>query len=105
MKCEIYQEPWDNAISILFVEEKDGVEYIAQPMELIFKRREEGERIEPSLKVSGPGKDFLPSLAEALVNSGYRDKAFDRDPVIKSKDEHLQDLRKLVFERQITKHI
>jgi len=57
-----------------------------------------GEMLDPTFMFpSYEGNEFLQELSSALVASGFRDKAISKDGEIKRMEDHLQDMRRLVF--------
>lgn len=85
-------------IFIYMKNEATGKMLKAKKMDLVFGEMLEGEYIEPSLIFKyGEGQEFLHKLAQALITSGYRDKAISKDGEIKRMTDHLEDMRKIAF--------
>ena len=76
---------------------RDGQLYIAEPIQLQFKKHEHGERIGPTLELDDyQGTQFLDALKEAL-NDHQGIKADVIEGELKATKEHLKDMRLLVF--------
>jgi hypothetical protein len=77
---------------------------VAKPVKLEFVKRPENAAVEPTLKFDrNTGHSFLSELAEALINAGYRDKAISKTDEIKRIENHLEDMRQLVFKDEVNK--
>jgi hypothetical protein len=79
--------------------EKDQY-FLVEPMELHMIEINEYEKVErPTLKFRGnTGEEFLRSLADALVEIGYRPNELKaKEGVIEALKFHLEDMRKLAF--------
>jgi len=78
----------------------------AKPIELEFEATTPGTEAmlrEPTLKLDYyRGEELLQAIAKALVGAGFRDKAVSKDGEVKRMEDHLTDLRRLVFEKEIT---
>lgn len=98
IKTHIERNFAEDSLSIYFINERDGGRYLVKPVQLVFKKIEEGELIEPSIKLgSSLAQPFLQSIAEALDKNGVKT---DNDAKIAGTLEatryHLEDLRKLL---------
>jgi hypothetical protein len=89
---------WADQVSIYLIgEDASGKRFIAKPMELSFGPIDEGLQSDPTLKISGfISREFLPALANALAESGYRHESTDAGE-LKATKAHLDDMRKLVL--------
>jgi hypothetical protein len=97
-KTYIRSSPWDDCVEIVFVEQTERSRRACKPIQLVFEEKQEGARIEPSLKLYGEdANNFLKSIAQALDESGVKT---DMDAKIEGTLEatrfHLEDLRKLL---------
>ena len=83
----------------IYMTEVGGRVLRAKPVQLVFEPVVEGEYAPPTLDV--PDSGLFRALAEALHNYGIR---CDPDAVLvgelAAKNEHLSDLRKLVFDKE-----
>ncbi len=72
----IYLERKDYAsetVLHLIDERENGERWHAQPVDLVFKRLDDGSYCEPFLKTGGAvGQQFLNGLAVALADAGYK---------------------------------
>ena len=102
IKIFIRNEPaYGTTDLFIFDERENGKRFISNPMELHFKPYEEGTIAEPTLRFpSFMGNGFLSELSNALIEAGYRDKIIDPKSEIKRLENHLEDMRQLVFKRK-----
>lgn len=98
IEAKIYQEPVTGEINIAFVDRKGDKLYVVQPVELVLKEYQRGERIEPTIKVDYLyAQEFLKALAEALDKNGIKtDKDAKIEGTLEATRRHLDDLRKLL---------
>jgi len=101
MKVKInYDEDWD-VVNVWFYERKDnGYTEVVKPMNLIVQSMEIADKLpEPTLRLErGRATEFLQSLAEALVASGFKpDEIKVQNKQIEAMKYHLEDMRKIVF--------
>jgi len=84
---------------VIWIRKPDGVYYIAEPMELKFRRHKRGERQEPSLQISGDmAGDLLDALTEELGNKGIKTKSDSKtEGLLEAQSKHLADMQSLVF--------
>ena len=84
----------------IYIIDRDKKAYIKQT-EIIFQTMNKtGDQIEPAFVFNWEeGEKFLQALVQALIDSGFRDKAFDKDRELKRIDKHLEDMRKIVFKK------
>jgi len=93
----------------LFIVDKDPVSEritaYAKPMTIEFEPVEFGKEFEirkPTLKLEHHrGRELLEALSKALVETGFRDKAVSKDGEIKRMENHLEDMRKIVFDETV----
>lgn len=87
---------------IYFVDELvDGRRLTAKPINLEYVEEPYGSFVEPTMTFNyRDGNSFLQELASALIAAGYRDKATDTTAEVKRLENHLQDMRALVFKRE-----
>ena len=102
MKIFINPNTWADTYDIYIVEEGiSGKRFMAEPMDLRFKEYNEGESVEPSIKISrmfGKETNFLQALSDALAKAGYEPKTVEENKgELKATKIHLEDMRKLVF--------
>jgi hypothetical protein len=102
IKIYIRQEDHIGQTSLyIFDELEDGRRLVVKPMDMVFSECDEAKIIEPSLKFSRlRGSNFLSELSNALIESGYRDRIVDTKGEIKRIENHLEDMRKLVFKEK-----
>ena len=101
MKLKIYfkTEPWADQVSMYLVgDDAYGKTFLAKPMELTFEPLAEGACFkEPTLKFAGhTSREFLPALANALAEAGYRQESTDAGE-LKATKYHLEDMRRLTM--------
>ncbi len=91
-------------IGVYLIDERQDGRYPAEPVELKFPQKQDLtklEKIKPTFLFPWEeGKGFLQSLAEALFEAGYlptQRKEWQGER--KALEYHLEDMRKLVFER------
>lgn len=84
----------------IFDEHPDWRRSLAKPIELVFEPDEGGGKVvEPTLSIRDyPGNNFLQELSNALIEAGFRDKVMDNSGEIKRLENHLDDMRRIVFE-------
>lgn len=103
MKLKFYfnNPPWADAIQIYLVgEDAHGKRFLARPMVLAFDPVPNGQFANPSLEINGfMSREFLPALANALAESGYRAESTDAGE-LKATKYHLEDMR-LIARREI----
>lgn len=91
-----------DSMEIYFFDRGPNYKAVALPMDLVFKKMEEGKEYEPSLRIPGlmlPG--FLKALVSALDKSGVRSPSVDKvEGELKATKYHLDDMRRLVFKRR-----
>lgn len=89
-------------VNIYLIGEKhDGSRYIAKPMNLAFEPIDRNNRSSPSLEIEGfESREFLPALANALAEAGYRHESTEAGE-LKATKNHLEDMRKIVFTRPL----
>ena len=99
MKVKIKRDGFGDLISIYLYEERggNGEIFIAEPVELVFKKRVSGVSAKPTLGIEDYDGNFLTNLAEELDK---RDIKTDKDAKIQGILEatrfHLRDLRELL---------
>ena len=102
MKVEIFldQQIWNQQTNVFIIgTDQNGRRFQAQPVQMNFVIGDEGKPMEPTLKFDGQmGAEFLQALHDALVNAGFRQK----DTSGEAMRNHLEDMRKLVFEQNKT---
>lgn len=102
MKLKFYFDkhpPGCDSVRIYLIgEDANGKRFKAKPMPIVFEELKPGEYSpEPTMEVSGfESREFLPALANALAESGYRHESTDAGE-LKATKTHLEDMRKLVF--------
>jgi hypothetical protein len=98
MKIEIHIEDSiaEAAVNIWLVgRDHNNKRFIFKPCDLVATEYNYSMRHEPTFKIQEPmASEFLPSLADALVKSGYRDKNREHKTDI---DNHLKDLQKITY--------
>ena len=79
----------------------DGI-YIAEPIDLNFKKQELGTIHPPTFRFDHhKGDEFLQGFAGALVKAGFKpDEIKAHDKEIEATIYHLEDMRKLVFKNK-----
>lgn len=101
LKLKIYfkTELWADQVAMYLVgDDAYGKTFIAKPMDLVFEPMTEGAQFkEPTLKFAGHmSREFLPALANALAEAGYRHESTDAGE-LKATKAHLQDMRTLAL--------
>lgn len=100
MNLSIYTEDsvCDDAVKIWIVsEDAHGNRSIAKPMQLEFVPHKRGMITDPSLIFVGPvARQFFPAFHDAIIRSGYLKPK--KDESIEAIQNHLADMRKIVFE-------
>lgn len=101
MKLKFYFDnhpAYDQVRIFLVGEDANGKKSLCKPMEMIFEEVNPGLIQEPTLTVSGfMSREFLPALANALAEAGYRHESTDKGELLATK-KHLEDMRKMAFE-------
>ncbi len=104
MKVRIAHTPDRFGVDIwVYDENPDGSFDIWLPMilEVQHYASSPNEHIEPTFQFADTvGDGFLAALSEALIEAGYRDKAVSKDGEIMRMENHLNDMRKLVFKEK-----
>lgn len=98
LKIFIQSVDYGYETEIAFIEEKcNGKRFIAKPVNLEFKELETGDL--PTLRLSNVvAEQFLKGLAEALDKQGIKtENDFKIQGLLEAKENHLEDMRKLVF--------
>lgn len=100
VKIYIQQSNISRETSIyIFDGHPDGKRELAKPIDLVFEPVNEAEVMEPTLSIRGyPGNNFLQELSNALIEAGFRDKQVNNSGEIKRLENHLDDMRRIVFE-------
>lgn len=103
MNLHIYHEdrPWEmTACFWMVVEMPDGSRKVAKPVTFEFVDHPSySSPSEPTMKFNGKmAGEFFPALNEAMIRSGYLKPK--KDESIESIKYHLEDMRKLVFEKE-----
>ncbi len=99
MKVNFYTEPWNNSLSIMFWEERNGRVYRAKPVKLEFVECPEGHSPEgPTIRIphelSGA---FMKALAEELDRHAVKtDSDHKIQGTLEAMKSHLSDLRQLL---------
>lgn len=87
----------DSVRMYLIGEDAHGKKSIAKQMELVFIELNRDLINPPTLEIRGHEADqFLPALANALAQAGYRHESTDAGE-LKATKYHLEDMRKLVL--------
>ena len=106
IRVRIEQDWGRDGYNIFITEKTNNRLFSARPAELVMEEVSEyrpgGEvNIKPFLTVGAffPREDFLAALAKELARLGFRETKDEEQlkDVLKVKDDHLQDMRKLVF--------
>lgn len=103
LKFYFYQTPWADQTDVYLVgENANGVNIVAKPCDLVFEDIEDGMMPkEPTFKFTGPmSREFFPALVDALAKSGYTYESADKGE-LKATKVHLEDLRKIVFKKEL----
>jgi len=106
MRVFINSNEWSDSYEVYIIEENyEGKRFIAKPMNLEFKEHKEGDREEPSIKISrvfGKETNFLQALSDALSKAGYSPIFVEENKgELKATKTHLEDMRKLVFKENL----
>lgn len=100
MKLKFYFEKpvWADLIQIYLIgEDAAGKRFIAKPMDLEFEPMIDNANNDPTLKINGfMSREFLPALANALAEAGYRHESNDAGE-LKAMRLHLEDMRTLAL--------
>ena len=101
MKVYLQYEPDLAGMGLWILVERDGQKQVAMPLDLKFTVLKVGDRPKPTLEFDGgEGKEFLQSLAESLVLAGFKpDELKAKNNEVTAIKYHLEDMRKLVFEK------
>ena len=104
MKIYIERSLHEGAINIYVRYERDGKVYEASPQKLEFHEITSGQISTPTyqfpINYTHDGESFLTAMAEALMEFGVL-KKIDA-PEIEAIKFHLEDMRRLVFEKKET---
>jgi hypothetical protein len=85
-------------IYIVDEDESGKKRMLAAPCSLVFSEFDPAKIVQPTFRFSHyEGAAFLKEMANALIESGFRDKAADKNGEVLRMEAHLQDLRKIVF--------
>jgi len=103
MRVKIENDFCRAATNIWFIEDKNGKHYAAKPVGFIFKELKEGWMLPDPTMIIDDHSNILQALYDALHECGYiKQKEINQD-FIKAKEEHLNDMRLLVFKKPIEK--
>jgi hypothetical protein len=102
IKIYIHNDEVLGYTNLYIVEEsKPGLRRIAKPLTLEFEPLKEAQIHSPTLVLPSEGNSFLSELSEALIKAGYRDNPVDNTGEIKRLENHLSDLRSIIFKKEI----
>lgn len=90
---KVVRHPITDVAQIYFSVFRDGRRFVARPVELIMDEVAEGEVYEPMLTFN---REDAPQALRAFATALDDEKAALL-PLIDAKDQHLQDMRRLVF--------
>jgi len=106
LKVQIWNEPHRAALCIRLYEvnEHQRITKVYLPVNFELQAYPDGvplgEMLEPTFMFpSYEGNEFLQELSSALVASGFRDKTISKDGEIKRMENHLEDLRSIVYNK------
>ena len=103
MKVKIGFDYLFAGLSFYLYQEKDGKKYLVKPVDLVLQElpHDHFTPVDSTIKLSGYESDeFLKSLAEELDRMGVKtDSDFKIKGLLEAKEKHLQDMRRIVFER------
>lgn len=102
MKVSIQFAPPFAGMAVWLHERRPDGEYVVMPVALTLKKLGSfGEWPEPTFRFSEPdGMEFLNSLCDALVKAGFKpDEIKASDKQIETIKYHLEDMRRLVFNK------
>ena len=94
----IYRVPATNLLGIWITQERDGVIYLAEPLQLTFKETKTGYEPPPTLEFPYPDSEqFMKAMAEAIDRNGIRtDSDAKIQGIMEATKYHLEDLRSLL---------
>ena len=102
MRVQIEISDFARTINFLFIKgpahlQPGDVNYVALPVQLKFKRVEEGMPIKPTLSIDG-GREFLQSLRDALDDLGIPSNRHAKvEGLLEATKAHLKDMRELAL--------
>lgn len=101
LKFYFHTAPWADLVEIYLIgEDAAGKRFLAKPMDLAFEPMPADLLAQPTIKIGGfMSREFLPALANALAESGYRAESTDAGE-LKATKYHLEDLR-LIAQREV----
>ena len=110
MKVRIERDWARDSYSIHFYQKQGSRLFVVRPMEFVVDEVSEyrpgcdlADKIPPALRVDGiEVPDLFANLAKELARLGFKDTEDVRQltDVLKAKNEHLEDMRKLVFSKR-----
>lgn len=95
------QVPWAREVELYILKDHpNGDSEIAKPIELTFEPLREGQKTTPTLVFQGvrETEEFLREMVSAIKDAGY-DRVDATGKELAAVRFHLEDMRKLVFER------
>ena len=108
MKVRLERPYFKDSLDVLFYEDVNEKIIIVNPVQLIMKRIDEGDRIEePTFSIRGKESgSFLQSFVNEAYKLGIRPEQDGKtitmiENEMKAMKFHLEDMRKLVFEKRI----
>lgn len=95
MHVSIYRERWNAGINIMIWEDRNGTNYVAKPVELVFEEAPKFSAVSPTLRFSSDcAPAFMKALAEALDGEGIKtDSDAKLSGTLEAQKYHLEDLR------------
>jgi len=102
-KVYIQKQMWSNALGIAIFEERDGKQFMAKPIELVFEEIDRyGEVVKPTLQIGYQmAEPFLKAMAESLDEFGVKtDSDAKLAGTMQATRAHLEDMRSLVFKQK-----
>ena len=100
---KIRHNPMTEAIGIYFgMQDSEGFK-VAKSVKLEYEKIDEGALdVEPTLTIpSYLGSDFLKTLLNAIENQGIKSESTSKtEGLLEATKYHLEDMRKIVFEKQ-----
>lgn len=93
-QLRLHMDPWNDNVDIAYVETRDGIRYVAQPVEFT--------RLDHGMAIQAPSFTLEPEQAQELFNGlwqlGYRPKdGTGNSGHVAAIERHLEDMRTLVF--------
>lgn len=101
MKAKIYIEPAFGTLNMIFYEERNGKNYVVEPIEFKLTEHKEGAPVNPTIKLPyHVSNEFLQSMAEEIEARGIRpSKVLPYESELSAIKYHLEDMRTLVFKK------